>query len=125
MPAPTELVKGNAALLILSCLARESMHGYRIAKEIGQISEGYFLMGEGTLYPHLHQLEKDGLIEGFWEIVSGGRERKCYRVTERGKAELARRREEWKKFQANIDRVLSHPSDGAKGFIAVPVGTYG
>jgi DNA-binding PadR family transcriptional regulator len=112
--APTELVKGNALVLILSCLAKEPMHGYRIAKELKQQSEGYFAMGEGTLYPHLHQLEKDGFIEGCWETVSGGRERKCYRITDRGTAELARRREEWRKFQANVNRVLGLAPDGAR-----------
>ena len=106
MSAPTELVKGNASVLILSCLARESMHGYRIVKELEQMSEGYFTMREGTLYPHLHQLEKDELVEGYWETTSGGRERKLYRITERGTAELARRREEWLKFQANVNHVL-------------------
>ncbi|OFX16216.1 MAG: hypothetical protein A2Z18_02695 [Armatimonadetes bacterium RBG_16_58_9] len=107
MVAPTELVKGNAAALILSCLPREPMHGYRIVKEIRRMSEGYFAMGEGTLYPHLHQLEKDGLIEGGWEESSGGRERKLYRITELGTAELARKREEWRTFQANFNHVLS------------------
>lgn len=113
MPAPTELVKGNAAVLILSCLAREPMHGYRIVKELDSMSEGYFNMREGTLYPHLHQLEKDGLIEGYWETVSGSRERKLYRITERGKSELARRREEWRKFEANVNRVLNQAPEGA------------
>lgn len=106
MSAPTELVKGNAAVLILACLAREPMHGYRIVKELSKESEGYFAMGEGTLYPHLHQLEKDGLIEGYWETTPGGRERKCYRITERGTSELARRREEWRKFQSKVNHVL-------------------
>ena len=112
MPAPTELVKGNAVVLILSVLAREPMHGYRIARDLDQLSEGYFAMGEGTLYPHLHQLEKDGLIEGYWENVSGGRERKCYRITETGKRELGRRREELRKFNRNVDRVLSLIPEG-------------
>lgn len=118
MPAPTELVKGNAAVLILSVLAREPMHGYRIVRELDQLSEGYFSMAEGTLYPHLHQMEKDGLIGGYWETVSGGRERKCYRITEHGKAELARRGEEWRKFQDNVNRILS--PKGAIGFFAAP-----
>ena len=121
MSAPTELVKGNAVVLILSCLAREPMHGYRIVKELDQMSEGYFTMGEGTLYPHLHQLEKDGLIEGYWETVSGGRERKCYRITETGKAELARRSAEWRKFQENVSRVLN-PSLGVMSLSIMPVG---
>lgn len=113
MSAPTELVKGNALVLILSCLAREPMHGYRIVKELSQLSEGYFAMGEGTLYPHLHQLEKDGLIEGYWETVAGSRERKCYRITERGKAELARKKEELQKFQAKVNKVLDVAVDGS------------
>lgn len=106
MSAPTELVKGNAAMLILSCLAREPMHGYRIVKELRDQSEGYFAMGEGTLYPHLHSLENDGMIEGYWETVAGGRERKLYRITECGTTELARRYKEWQKFQANVKLVL-------------------
>lgn len=106
MPAPTELVKGNTLVLILSVLAREDMHGYRIAKEIDRISEGYFSMGEGTLYPHLHQLERDGYIGGYWETVSGGRERKCYHITEKGTAELTRRTQEWKEFQTKLNSAL-------------------
>lgn len=121
MAAPTEMVKGNALVLILSCLAREPMHGYRIVKELGQISDGYFAMGEGTLYPHLHQLEKDELVEGYWETVSGGRERKCYRITQRGKSELARRHEEWRKFQDQVNRVLNLSPD-ASAFSALPMG---
>ncbi len=107
MSAPTELVKGNASALILSCLAREPMHGYRIVKELRRISEGYFAMGEGTLYPHLHQLEKDGLIDGCWEKSSGDRDRKLYRITDQGTAELARKRKEWQTFQTHLNRALN------------------
>lgn len=106
MSAPTGLVKGNVVVLILSCLAREPMHGYRIVKELERDSEGYFSMREGTLYPHLHQLEQDGLIEGFTEIVSGERVRKSYRITEHGKAELAKKRQEWRKFRGKVDYIL-------------------
>ena len=106
MAAPTELVKGNALLLILSCLARQPMHGYGIVKEMRQLSEDYFVMGEGTLYPHLHQLERDGFVEGYWESA-GGRERKLYRITESGVTALVRKKREWDKFEANVNRVLN------------------
>lgn len=106
MSAPTELTKGNAAGLILSCLAKEPMHGYRIAKYIAEESDGYFTMGEGTLYHHLHTLEREGMVEGYWETVSGSRERKYYRLTEKGKAELARKRAEWNQFQSNVSKLL-------------------
>jgi PadR family transcriptional regulator, regulatory protein PadR len=112
MAAPTELVKGNVIALILACLSREPMHGYRIVKELESESEGYFAMREGTLYPHLHKLEQDGLIEGFWETVAGERVRKCYRITEHGKAELAKRRQEWHKFRLNVDSILGFAQKG-------------
>lgn len=112
MSAPTQLVKGNTAVLILSCLAREPMHGYRMVKELQLQSEGYFEMGEGTLYPHLHRLEQDGFIEGYWETTESGRERKCYRITDKGTAELTRRREEWRKFQKNVNRILDLAPEG-------------
>lgn len=112
MSAPTELLKGNAVLLILSCLAREPMHGYRIARAMEELSEGYFVLGEGALYPHLHQLEKDQFIEGYWDS-SSGRERKYYRITEQGTAELARKKEEWQKFHAKMSGVLGLATDPA------------
>ena len=110
MSAPTELLKGNAALLILSCLARRPMHGYGIIKELDMMSESYFQMREGTLYPHLHRLEEDGLIEGYWEQSSGIRERKIYRITSKGKTELARLQAEWRKFQLNMSQVVEQGS---------------
>lgn len=106
MSASTEFVKGKAYLLILTVLVTEDMHGYRIAREIDRISEGYFVMGEGTLYPHLHRLEEDGLIEGYWETDPGGRERKSYRISDKGRAELERRTQEWKQFQTRLNSAL-------------------
>jgi DNA-binding PadR family transcriptional regulator len=106
MSAPTELLKGNATVLILSSLAREAMHGYGIVKHLESISEGYFHMREGTLYPHLHKMEKDGLIEGYWESQGGGRERRMYRITSKGTAELARLRAQLTDFQLNLAKVL-------------------
>lgn len=106
MPAPTELFKGNALVLILACLAHEPMHGYRIVKELQKTSEGYFAIREGTLYPHLHELERNELIEGSWETAPDGRNRRCYRITERGLRELSRRRAEWDEFQAHVNRIL-------------------
>lgn len=93
-------------MLILSCLARGPLHGYGIVKELDSMSESYFKMREGTLYPHLHRLEEDGLIEGYWEQSVGTRERKMYRITTKGKAELARLKAEWSKFQLNMNQIL-------------------
>jgi len=106
MPAPTELFKGNALVLILSCLARSPMHGYRIVKELEKASEGYFAIREGTLYPHLHELERQDLIEGYWEVTPNGRKRRSYCITERGRRELSERLAKWEEFQRQVNRIL-------------------
>jgi PadR family transcriptional regulator PadR len=106
MSAPTELLKGNATVLILSCLAKGPSHGYGIVKELDSMSESYFQMREGTLYPHLHRLEEDGLIEGYWETTAGARERKMYQITTKGNGELKRLQTEWHKFQINMNHII-------------------
>lgn len=106
MPAPTELLKGNATLLILSCLDRGPLHGYGIVKSLESLSSDYFKMKEGTLYPHLHRMEEDRLIEGYWEQSAGNRERRIYRITQKGKIELSKLQNEWLQFQVNMNQVL-------------------
>ncbi len=59
--------KGSTPLLILSVLAAEKMYGYQIMRELEQRSDGYFTMTAALLYPALHQLEKDGLVESEWQ----------------------------------------------------------
>lgn len=107
MSMPNEVIKGNSILLILSCLARGPMHGYRIAKEIEEATNGYFRMGEGTLYPHLSQLEQDGLIEVHNEVPVGERVRKACRITDEGRAEFVRRIQEWRRYKATMEGSLA------------------
>ncbi len=106
MSVLNDIIKSNSILLILSCLVREPMHGYRIGKEIGKVTNGYFPMGEGTLYPHLRHLEQEGLIEVHTEIPSGDRVRKVCRITDKGSAEFARRVREWRDYQAKVECLL-------------------
>ncbi|MBM3157053.1 MAG: helix-turn-helix transcriptional regulator, partial [Chloroflexi bacterium] len=73
-----EMLKGSTDHLILSLIGQEPMYGYRLIKEIGMRSEGYFQFKESTLYPALHRLERDGLITGRWERLSNGQERRYY-----------------------------------------------
>jgi len=79
MSAYEQMVKGNTPMLILSLLAEKPMHGYAIAKEIGQRTADLLRFREGTLYPTLHEMEQKGWIVGKWESTDGGRERKVFR----------------------------------------------
>jgi len=61
------------------------MYGYQMAVELSRRSDGRMTASEGSLYPTLHQLEGQGLIEGFWQTPTGGRARRYYRLTPRGR----------------------------------------
>lgn len=88
-------------LLVLSCVREEAKHGYQIALDVEEETGGAFELQHGTLYPILHRLEKEGLIEGEW--TEEGRRRKEYRLTDAGRRRLG---EEAGSLSAALDRLL-------------------
>jgi PadR family transcriptional regulator PadR len=108
-----ELLKGNTPTLVLAVLKDAPLHGYGIAREIERRSGNALRFKEGTLYPALHALEREGLILGAWSRDPGGRERKVYQITPGGLAELERRTRTWTEFAAAIFQVIGgDPRDG-------------
>jgi len=101
-----ELLKGNIHTLILAVLESGALHGYAISKEIAARSQEALAFGEGTIYPALKALEREGFIEGVWEHPPSGPARKVYSLTEPGRYELARRRDLWNSFVQSIDKVI-------------------
>ena len=97
--------KGTLPTLILEALARETSHGYKIAQQIKERSQGVLDFKEGTLYPALHKLENDGLVESY-EGVESGRPRRYYRITKKGRAALAKDREEWRELSRAVNMML-------------------
>lgn len=90
MPIETQsLGRDINELLVLTTLEDGPKHGYQIALDVEEESDGAFELQHGTLYPILHRLEKEGLIEGDWE--EEGRRRKVYGLTDRGRRRLDRR----------------------------------
>ena len=102
-------MKGSLPLLILHNLSLAPSHGYRIAKQIRVQSDGVLDFKEGTLYPTLHNLEKLGLITSF-QGEENGRSRRYYQLTDAGKAELARQRQEWAVYAGAVDVILGRSS---------------
>ena len=102
MPDP---LKGHVDLLLLSALADGPAHGYRLVETIRERSGGEFELAEGTLYPALYRLERRGLVTSRWQVV-GGRRRRVYRLTRRGRAALEEQRESWRSFAGAIEAVL-------------------
>ena len=99
-------MKGSTVILVLSILEQEAMYGYQIVNEIEKKSSGLFRLKEGTLYPLLHALEADGALESFWREGDGKRQRRYYRLTDRGRQQLHARRAEWNLFRSAVDQVI-------------------
>ena len=98
-------IKGTLPSLILEALLREPNHGYRIAQRIKERSQGLLDFKEGTLYPALHKLENEGLVESS-EGIEKGRPRRYYRITKSGRATLARDRVEWRELSRAVTTIL-------------------
>jgi len=101
-----ELLKGNTATLLLALLELEPMYGYQIVKEMNLRSSGYFAFKEGTLYPALHRLEQDNLVEGRWHDTPNGVRRRYYSITAKGQRILAERMKEWHRFSRAMNSVM-------------------
>jgi PadR family transcriptional regulator PadR len=106
-----ELIKGSFDSLILCLLDQQPMYGYQIIKELERKSEGYFRFKEGTLYPALHRLEQTGLIEGEWQMLANGRQRRYYNITEKGLHGLETKRSQWLDFLAAMNLIIRPESD--------------
>ena len=101
-----DLRKASVQVLILSLLQDGPMYGYQLSKELQRRSKGYFEFKEGTLYPALHRMENQGLLQGEWQVVAEGPSRKFYHLTADGRAELARSQSDWTTFTSRLMAVL-------------------
>jgi len=100
-----ELLKGAADTLVLSTFAEGEKYGYQVVKELERRSEGFFQLKEGTLYPILHRLEKQGLLAARWKTMPNGSERRYYALTPKGENALTTKLDEWQTFAAAVGRV--------------------
>lgn len=101
-----ELLQGTLDLLILKTLALEPMHGWGIAQRIQQISKEVLQVGQGSLYPALHRLEKRGWVATEWSISDNNRRAKFYSLTASGRRQLAKELGEWEKLSSAIALIL-------------------
>ena len=75
MPKDPELVRGMLNTILLETISRGPMYGYQICKAVNAKTDGYFDLREGSLYPALHRLERDGFLKSYWEKTDPGRRR--------------------------------------------------
>jgi PadR family transcriptional regulator PadR len=96
---------GHLDLLVLAVLADAPAHGYAVIEELRQRSAGAFDLPEGTVYPAVHRLETSGFLTSSWEAY-GGRRRRVYRLTRRGRGRLERGRKDWSAFAGAVTTVV-------------------
>jgi len=101
----TKLITGTVEMLMLEVVSRGPTYGYEILQKVLAESDGRFDLKEGSLYPALHRLERQALLEATWGEHQG-RKRKYYSLTPAGKQELSARRAEWQEFSAGVNGVL-------------------
>jgi PadR family transcriptional regulator, regulatory protein PadR len=90
-----DLVAASATPLVLAILAEGDSYGYAIIKRVAELSGGHLQWTDGMLYPVLHRLERQGLIAAKWGLSENGRNRKYYRLTKPGRAQLAAQKQQW------------------------------
>ena len=101
-----EAFRGSLDLLVLKTLSIEPTHGWGISQRVRQMSDGAFEVNQGSLYPALQRLEKDGLIGSDWGVTDNNRQARYYRITAAGRRALGSELESWKRFAAALDAVL-------------------
>ena len=102
----TDALRGSLDLLVLKTLSLEPMHGWGISQRVQQISDGALELNQGSLYPALQRLEKDGLITSEWGTTDNNRRARYYRITASGRRALGDELDSWRRFAAGLEAVL-------------------
>jgi PadR family transcriptional regulator len=107
-----DLIAASSTPIVLAILAEHDSYGYAILQRVAELSEGRMEWTDGMLYPLLHRLERLGHVAARWEVADSGRRRKYYRITPRGRTQLAEERRQWQAVDATLRgmwRALSLP----------------
>ena len=99
-------LQGSLNLLIMKTLSRGPLHGYAITNHIQQASDEVLQVEEGSLYPALHRLEQEGWITSEWALSDSNRRVRYYKLTPKGKRQLAQEEDDWKQITAAVTKVL-------------------
>jgi PadR family transcriptional regulator PadR len=101
-----DLLQGTLALLVLKTLARGPLHGYGITLHIQMVSKDILRVEEGSLYPALHRMEQDGWVSAEWGSSENNRRARYYRLTARGRKQLAEEEKNWERLTEAVAHVL-------------------
>jgi PadR family transcriptional regulator PadR len=103
---PADVLQGTLDMLVLKALQLEPMHGWGITERIESWSEEVLQLGQGTLYPALYRLERQGLIRSEWKVTENNRRARYYALTREGRRYFADEVANWRRLSRAINLVL-------------------
>ena len=106
MKFESQLLKGIAPVVVLEILSRGQMYGYELSEAIEGRSGNVLILGKGTLYPLLYNLEAKKLVKGKWQKLDSGRKRRYYSITSKGKGQLAKQKAQLKELTTGLNLVF-------------------
>jgi PadR family transcriptional regulator, regulatory protein PadR len=101
-----DLIQGTLDMLVLKALQLEPMHGWGITERIQQWSQNVLSVNQGSLYPALYRLQRQGWIASEWRVTENNRRARFYRLTPSGKKQLAEERKNWQRLSQAVNLVL-------------------
>jgi PadR family transcriptional regulator, regulatory protein PadR len=101
-----DLLQGTLDMLVLKALQLEPMHGWGITERIEQWSEQVLQLGQGTLYPALYRLERQGFIRSEWKVTENSRRARYYSLTRQGRQQLEAELAQWRRTSRAVNQVL-------------------
>ena len=101
-----DLLQGTLDMLVLKALQLEPMHGWGITERIEQWSESVLQLGQGTLYPAVYRLERQGLIQSDWKVTENNRRARYYSLTRAGRRQLTEELAQWRRMSRAVNCVL-------------------
>jgi PadR family transcriptional regulator, regulatory protein PadR len=106
MSPQSDALRGSLDLLVLKTLTLAPMHGWGISQRIQQLSRDVLEVNQGSLYPALQRLEKEGLITSEWGRTENNRRARYYEITAAGRRALGEELESWRRFAMALEAVL-------------------
>lgn len=109
MPPATrdDLLQGTLDMLVLKALQLGPMHGWGITQLLEQGSRRTLQVGQGSLYPALYRLERQGFVSSEWGVSEANRRARFYALTAAGRTRLARERQAWKRMSRAVNLILA------------------
>jgi transcriptional regulator len=104
-----DVLQGTLTLLVLRTLkSRGALHGYALTNHIRQISAELLRVEEGSLYPALHRMEQEGLVQSEWGLTDKDRKARMYSLTGAGRKQLAEETKNWERLTRGVALVMKH-----------------